>query len=111
MATNSYFRNYDNVYEQNLIDDLVIESIQIYGIDVIYIARSQTLQGEDKILNEDDMPMYDEVYFFETYVKNVDGFEGEGDFLSKFGLQIRDHVTFTTAIRTFERHVTKDAQS
>jgi len=111
MATNSYFRNYDNVYEQNLIDDLVIESIQIYGIDVIYIARSQTLQGEDKILNEDDMPMYDEVYFFETYVKNVDGFEGEGDFLSKFGLQIRDQVTFTTAIRTFERHVTKDAQS
>ena len=111
MATNSYFRNYDNVYEQNLIDDLVIESIQIYGIDVIYIARSQTLQGEDRLLNEDDMPMYDEVYFFETYVKNVDGFEGEGDFLSKFGLQIRDQVTFTTAIRTFERHVTKDAQS
>jgi hypothetical protein len=42
------------------------------------------------------------------YVKSVDGFQGEGDFLSKFGLQIRDQVTFTVAVRTFERFVTRD---
>lgn len=105
MATNVFFRNYDNVYEQNLIDDLVIESIQIYGIDVIYLSR--TLQGVDKILNEDDMPLYENYYEFETYVRNVDSFEGEGDFLSKFGLQIRDQTTLTVAIRTFERFVTR----
>ena len=109
MATNVFFRNYDNVYEQNLIDDLVIESIQIYGLDVIYITRS--LQGVDNILNEDDMPLFDETYFFEVYVRNVDNFEGEGDFLSKFGLQIRDQMTLTTAIRTFERHVTRENQA
>ena len=91
MATSVYFRNYDNFNEQNLIDDLVIESIKIYGLDVTYISGS--FNNIDDILNEDDMPLYDEKYEVEMYVKNVDGFEGEGDFLSKFGLEIRDQVT------------------
>jgi len=109
MATNVYFGNYDNFNEQNLIDDLVIESIQIYGIDVTYI--SGLFNNIDAVFNEDDTPLYDEMYSFEVYVKNVDGFQGEGDFLSKFGLQIRDQVTFTVAIRTFERHVTRVNQN
>ena len=108
MATNVYFSNYDNFNEQNLIDDLVIESIQIYGIDVTFI--SGTFNNIDTILNEDDTPLYDQSFKFEVYVKNVDGFEGEGDFLSKFGLQIRDQITFTVAIRTFERYVTRTWQ-
>jgi hypothetical protein len=106
MATNVFFRNYDNFNEQQLIDDLVIESIKMYGVDVIYVKRS--LGAVDEILNEDDLPLYDEVFQFEAYVKNVDGFEGEGDFLSKFGLQIRDSITFTVANRTFERFVTRE---
>jgi hypothetical protein len=106
MATNVFFRNYDNFNEQNLIDDLVIESIKMYGVDVIYIKRS--LGAVDEVLNEDDLPLYDEVFEFEAYVKNVDGFEGEGDFLSKFGLQIRDSITFSVANRTFERYVTRE---
>ena len=106
MATNAFFRNHDNVYEQNLIDDLVIESIKIYGIDVKFITRLH--QNIDKILNEDDLPTFDKYYDFEVYIKNVDGFEGEGDFLSKFGLQIRDSITFTVAIRTFEQYVTRE---
>jgi len=108
MATNVYFRNYDNFNEQNLIDDLVIESIRMYGIDVKYISGE--FNNIDTIFNEDDTPLYNEMYDFEVYVKNVDGFEGEGDFLSKFGLQIRDQVTFTVAIRTFERFVTRNNQ-
>ncbi len=106
MATNAYFRNHDNVYEQNLIDDLVIESIKIYGIDVKFITRLH--ENIDRILNEDDLPTFDKYYDFEVYIKNVDGFEGEGDFLSKFGLQIRDSITFTVAIRTFEQYVTRE---
>lgn len=105
MATSVFFRNYDNFNEQNLIDDLVIESIQIYGLDIIYITRS--LEGVDNILNEDDISIFDETWDFEVYVKNVDGFEGEGDFLSRFGLEIRDSVTLTVANRTFERYVTR----
>jgi len=106
MATNAYFRNHDNVYEQNLIDDLVIESIKIYGIDVKFITRLH--ENIDRILNEDDLPTFDKYYDFEVYIKNVDGFEGEGDFLSKFGLQIRDSITLTVAIRTFEQYVTRE---
>lgn len=106
MATNAYFRNYDSFNEQNLIDDLVIESIKMYGLDVFFLTRS--MDNVDKIFNEDDTPVYDEMFQFEVYVKNVDGFEGEGDFLSKFGLQIRDQVTFTVAIRTFEQFVTRN---
>lgn len=106
MATNPFFRNIDNVYEQNLIDDLVIESIQIYGLDVKFVTRLHS--NVDRILNEDDLPTFDKYYDFEVYIKNVDGFEGEGDFLSKFGLQIRDSITFTVAIRTFERFVTRE---
>jgi hypothetical protein len=106
MATNAYFRNYDNFNEQNLIDDLVIESIAMYGLDVKYLSGSFA-ENTDRIFNENDTPLYDEMYSFEVYVKNVDGFEGEGDFLSKFGLQIRDQATFTVAIRTFEKYVTR----
>ena len=103
MATNPYFQNYDNFNEQNLIDDLVIESIQIYGIDTWFVTRN--LQSVDPIMNEDRLSIFNAAYLIEMYVKSVDGFEGEGDFLSKFGLQIRDQVTFTVAIRSFERHV------
>ena len=106
MATNVFFRNYDNFNEQQLIDDLVIESIKMYGVDVLYVKRS--IGSRDSVFNEDDTPIYDEVFEFESYVKNVDGFEGEGDFLSKFGLQIRDQVTFSVANRTFERFVTRE---
>lgn len=105
MATNVFFQNYDFFNEQQLIDDLVIESIQIYGLDMIYLTRS--LQATDQILNEDDLSIFDRAYDIEMYVKSVDGFEGEGDFLSRFGLQIRDQATFTVAIRTFERFVTR----
>lgn len=106
MATSAYFNNYGNFNEQQLIDDLVIESIKIYGVDVIYITRS--LQGVDPIMNEDDISIFDETFEFEAYLKNVDGFEGQGDFLSKFGLTIQDEVTFTVAYRTFEKFVTRE---
>lgn len=106
MATNVFFNNYSRVSEQTLIDDLVIESIKQYGVDVIYISRA--IKGRDTIFNEDDFPEYNEVFEFEAYVKNMEGFEGEGDFLSKFGLQIRDQLTLTVANRTFERHVTRE---
>lgn len=105
MATNVFFQNYDYFNEQQLIDDLVIESIQIYGLDMIYLGRS--LQSVDEIMNEDDLSIFDNAYEMDMYVKSVDGFEGEGDFLSRFGLQIRDTATFTVARRTFERFATR----
>lgn len=106
MATNVFFRNYDFFNEQQLIDDLVIESIQIYGVDTYYITKGLT--PEDELQNEVPLAIFDGAYHLDMYVKTVDGFQGEGDFLSKFGLQIRDQVTMTVAMRTFERFVTRN---
>ena len=89
--------------EQSLIEDLVVESIQIYGVDVWYLPR--TIASKDDILNEDDLSTFNDAYLVEMYVKSVDGFEGEGDFLSKFGLQIRDSITMTMAQRTYELEI------
>jgi|TARA_B110000285_G_scaffold91033_1_gene104349 hypothetical protein len=109
MATNTFFNNYSRTSEQELIDDLVIESIRVYGVDIIYITKA--IKGRDNIFNEDDFPEYNETFEFETYVKNMEGFEGDGDFLSKFGLEIRDQLTLTVANRTFERFVTREETS
>ena len=105
MATNSFFSNYSYFNEQQLIDDLVIESIQLYGVDTYYVSCLST--SFDHILNEDSLMVFDAAYHIDLYVKSVDGFQGDGDFLSKFGLQIRDTATFTIAYRTFEKFVTR----
>lgn len=106
MATNPFFSNYINKNEQELIDSLVVESVQIGGMDVIYVTRK--LENEDEIFNQDDMSKFDAAYDIEMVVKSVDNFEGEGDFLSKFGLTIRDQITFVVPMRTFEKYVTRN---
>lgn len=99
MATNFFFNNFQNSQEQLLIEDLIIESIKIFGNDVIYIPR--TTGQIDEILNEDVAREYKHAMPVEMYIKNVEGFAGEGDFLSKFNIQIRDQITFCLARRTF----------
>lgn len=100
---NLYFDNFSNSMEQDLIESLIIESIKIYGHEVFYMPR--TLGAKDDLLNEDDLSTFNDAYLVEMYIRNIDGFEGEGDFLSKFGLQIRDSMTLTIAIRTFNEEV------
>lgn len=99
MPTNVFFNNFTNSQEQLLIEDLVIESIKIYGHDAFYCPK--TLVNKDEIYGEDSISRYDTQYMVEMYVKNVMGFQGEGDFMSKFNLQIRDQMTLTIARRTF----------
>ena len=89
--------------EQRLIEDLVAESIQIYGVECFYIPR--TLVNEDLLFTEDALSKFDNAYQLEMYVKNVDGFEGDGKFLSKFGLEIRDEMTLTVSQRRFSEEV------
>ena len=103
MATNFFFQNFANSGEQNLIEDLIIESIRVYGLDCWYMPR--VLGGTDDLLNEDDLPVFNKAYLLEMYVKNVEGFEGDGQFLSKFGLQIRDSMTLSISLRRFTEEV------
>jgi hypothetical protein len=85
--------------EQNLIEDLVIESIKIYGHDVFYCPR--TIVAKNEIYGEDSLSKYQNAYPVEVYIKSYDSYEGDGQFLSKFNLEIRDQVTFTIAVKTF----------
>ena len=92
--------------EQNLVEDLIIESIRIYGIECLYIPR--TLVKEDLLFGEDVLSKFTTAYPIEMYVKSVDGFEGDGTFLSKFGLEIRDQMILTMARRRFVEEVYVD---
>ena len=78
--------------EQNLYEDLIIESLKIFGQDVYYIPR--TLVTRDNVLGEDSASKFDDAYLLEAYIENQDGFEGSGDLYSKFGVEIRDEATF-----------------
>lgn len=103
MVTNPYFNNYNNSAEQDLMADLIEESIQMFGYDMIYLPRRAG--NENDIFNSDDMSYFDTAYTIEMYIKNVEAFEGEGSFLSKFGLEVRDRVTLSVARRRFDTEV------
>jgi len=100
MPTSTYFRNFDARNDQELLHSLTTESIQVVGYDVNYIPR--TLVNEDTILGEDSISEYKDAYSVEMYIKSVDGFEGEGDLVSKFGLEVRDQIIFSLSRRAWE---------
>lgn len=75
----------------------------MYGHDLYYLPRTRI--NDDLILGENSYSEFNSQYFVEMYIKNVEGFAGQGDFLSKFDLEIRDQVTFTVARRTFNNEV------
>ena len=101
MPTNTYIR--PNVQsEQMLYEDLIIESLQTYGQDTYYIPRSMIY--EDEILNE-EYSRYETSHIIEMYIANTEGFEGEGNLLSKFGIEIRDQATFIVSKMQFEKLV------
>ena len=89
--------------EQNLYEDLIIESIKIYGQDLYYMPRD--LVNVDAVFREDPVSSFNSNYLLEMYVDNVDGFDGEGDLFTKFGVEIRDQVTFTVSKRRWQQTV------
>ena len=100
---NVFFNNFNQTGEQNLLEDLIIESLSIYGMECYYIPR--TLQNFDEVYGEDSVSQYLSSYYIPMYIKNVQGFGGDGDFLSKFNLQIRDTMTFTVSRRSWASEV------
>jgi hypothetical protein len=104
MSTNFYFNNFplnQITSEQLLVEDLVIEAMQINGMDVYYLPRTSRDQV-DFLYGEDTLKQYTSAYPIEMYLEDVTGMEGEGDFISKFGLEIRDEVTMLMSRRRFQ---------
>jgi hypothetical protein len=103
MSTNFYFNPFpinQITSEQLLVEDLVIEAMQIYGMDIFYMPRTSR-DSVDLLYGEDTLKTYTSAYPLEMYLEDVTGMEGEGDFMSKFGLEIRDELTFLVSRRRF----------
>lgn len=94
MATNPYFSQ-GRKSEQNLYEDLIIESLKMYGQDVYYLPRE--LVNKDLIFSDDNVSRFEQAYKVEMYIENIEGFDGEGDLFTKFGVEIRDAATFIVA--------------
>lgn len=100
---NPFFNQYSTATEQNLHEDLIIESIQIYGFDVLYIPRVSL--DTDNIYTEYSKSAFIGAIPIEMYLKDVMGFGGQGDFVSGFGLEMRDTMTLSMAKKRFNQDV------
>ena len=104
MATNLYFSQKVHS-EQNLYEDIVIESLKMYGQDVYYLPRK--IVNEDRVFGDDVPSRFSASYKVEMYIENVEGFDGEGDLFTKFGVEIRDQATFVVARRRWTSTVNR----
>jgi len=102
MATNPYF-SYKVRAEQQLYEDIVIEALKMYGQDVYYIPRE--VISKDTVFNDTILSRFNNAYKIEMYIENMDGFDGEGDLFTKFGVEIRDAATFILARRRWNQTV------
>ena len=112
MSTNFYFQagnTSGTTNEQRLVEDLIIESLKIYGHDVYYLPRTQVKL--DTLFGEDILSQFTQAYPIEMYLTNVEGWAGEKEIFTKFGIEVRDKATFIVAKRRWENSVEQMAQA
>ena len=99
MALNPFFLQ-GSQSEQRLIQSLINEQLQIYGVEVIYLPR--TILSKDEILTEVQSSSFNDNYAIEAYVNTYDGYSGAGDIMTKFGVSLKDELTVTISKERFE---------
>jgi Virus neck protein len=105
--TNHYFNNYKDQSEQRLIEDLIVESIKIMGFQAYYIPI-QNPEDRDILFGEDPLKKFTSAYPIEMYLSTTSQYEGERDFFSKFGLEIRNEVSVIVSKRSFTQRIPSD---
>jgi len=105
MSTSVYFSR-GTQSEQWLYEDLLIEAIQIRGHEVFYLPR--TLVNEDDLFGEDTLSKFSDAYSIEMWMENNEGFDGDKEILTRFGLEVRNEVTFVIARRRWEDTIASD---
>lgn len=106
MATNQYIRPQQGyVNEQDLYEEMIIENIQISGLDFIYIPRTIS-DSFDQVFGEDVLSSFDSHAVLEMWLEDLTGYGGESELLTKFGLNIRDTATFIISRKRFIEVVT-----
>ena len=99
---NPFFRQ-EVASEQRLVQDLVNEHLRMYGQEIYYLPRKYV--GNDKIMRENILSRFDDAYALEAYIANVDGFQGSGDLMTKFGIRVTDDATFIVSRERFEDYI------
>ena len=103
MSTVNVYFSQGTRNEQYLIEDLIIESLKIYGQEMVYIPR--TLVSKDEILGEDRLSKFTSAFPIEMYFENVDSLDGQGAFIQKFGMMMEQSATLVVARRRWEQLV------
>ena len=99
MALNPFFLQ-GSPNEQRLVQELINEQLRIYGVEVIYIPRK--FVRKETIIREVSSSKFDDNFTIEAYINNYDGYTGQGDILSKFGMSLKDEVSLIISRERFE---------
>lgn len=112
MGINHHINPLGDIGQQRLTEDLVIESIKFAGINTHYIPRDYSEDNTDELFGEDHLASFSKHYPIEMYLESLEGFEGEGDLLRKFGVMINDQASFIVSKRRFlnETNLTKPSE-
>jgi hypothetical protein len=103
MPTNKWFNNYRDHTEQDLHADLVSEYIQIHGLDVYYIPRTDS--NVDYLMGEDPNKTYNNAYKIECYPENYESWGGAGETITNFGFEVQDQWKIIISRRRYEQIV------
>ena len=103
MTTSKYFNHYGYKPTQGVVEDIAIETVQLAGLDLVYIKRTSV--DPDYLYHEDVINTFTEKYTIEMMIESVDGFGGDTELMSKFGLDIRDKVTLVAVKSRVEKEL------
>ena len=99
MALNPFFLQ-GSESEQRLVQDLINEQLQIFGVEVMYLPRK--IVSKDNIFTEIESSKFDNTFAIEAYVNTYEGYTGAGDVMTKFGMSLKDELTVTISKERFE---------
>lgn len=108
MATSVYFNNYNSLAEQRVIEDLIVESIKIMGFDAYYLPIENETD-RDILYGEDPVKRFKAAFPIEFYLSSSMEYDGEKEFFSKFGLEIKNNVSIILSKRSFSQRVPQDS--
>ena len=106
MPTSVYF-NTGSTAEQRLYENLIIEQLSVFGQDVYYLPRK--LVNKDTLFGEDASSSFNDAYIIEMYLDNIEGYEGQKEMMTRFGIDMQDEATWVVSKRRFEQLISLDA--
>ena len=108
MALNPFFLQ-GSPNEQRLVQELINEQLRIYGVEVIYIPRK--FVRRETILREVSSSKFDDNFALEAYINNYEGYSGQGDILTKFGMSLKDDLSLIISKERFEDFISPFLES